>query len=248
MAEAPARRRGDYGFDAPVFPIMLGAAGGVLLVAGAVLALVASRAWALLAAAGIVLLLNAASYAYTTQRGKFAVWAELLDGLHLRGDERLLDLGCGRGAVLLMAAALLPRGRAVGIDLWGARYQSGNSLESAAANAALEGVGDRVDLRTGDLRDLPFLNDGFAVVVSSMAIHNISDPRGRRQAIDEAVRVLAPGGRLLIADVVAPGLYASRLRELGMADIQERGLGWRFMYGNPWVVARLVSAVKPVRR
>jgi cyclopropane fatty-acyl-phospholipid synthase-like methyltransferase len=40
------------------------------------------------------------------------VWAELLDGLRLRGDERILDLGCGRGAVLLMAAQHLTTGRA----------------------------------------------------------------------------------------------------------------------------------------
>jgi hypothetical protein len=43
-------------------------------------------------------------YLYATLRGKFVVWAELLDQLNLRGDERILDLGCGRGAVLLMAA------------------------------------------------------------------------------------------------------------------------------------------------
>jgi protein-S-isoprenylcysteine O-methyltransferase Ste14 len=56
---------------------------------------------------------------YTTLRGKFVVWAELLDKLGLRGDERILDLGCGRGAVLLLAAQHLTTGRAVGVDLFG---------------------------------------------------------------------------------------------------------------------------------
>jgi arsenite methyltransferase len=51
------------------------------------------------------------------RREKFEVWARILDGLGLRGDETLLDMGCGRGAVLLTAAKLLPAGRAIGVDL-----------------------------------------------------------------------------------------------------------------------------------
>jgi hypothetical protein len=68
--------------------------------------------------AGLWLFLNAGFFVYSTRAGKFAVWAELFDRLDLKGDERLLDIGCGRGAVLLMAAQLLPRGRAVGVDVW----------------------------------------------------------------------------------------------------------------------------------
>ena len=49
-------------------------------------------------------------YLDATRRGKFVVWAQLLDTLGLRGDERILDLGCGRGAVLLMAAERLTTG------------------------------------------------------------------------------------------------------------------------------------------
>jgi SAM-dependent methyltransferase len=59
----------------------------------------------------------AASYLYSSLRGKLVVWAEVLDELRLRGDERLLDVGCGRGAVLLLAARRLPAGRAVGVDV-----------------------------------------------------------------------------------------------------------------------------------
>src|SRR5437588_11553201 len=76
---------------------------------------------------GLWLCANAASYVYTTRAGKFRVWAELLDGLQLRGDERLLDIGCGRGAVLLMAAQRLPAGRAVGADPWSKTDHSGTA-------------------------------------------------------------------------------------------------------------------------
>ncbi|MGH3768868.1 MAG: SAM-dependent methyltransferase [Pseudonocardiaceae bacterium] len=67
---------------------------------------------------GAALLGQAALYLHTTPRGKVRVWEDELDRLSLRGDEQLLDLGCGRGAVLIAAAQRLPAGRAVGVDLW----------------------------------------------------------------------------------------------------------------------------------
>src|SRR5262245_65623978 len=103
-------------------------------------------------------------FVYATRAGKFAVWAELLDRLELKGDERLLDIGCGRGAVLLMAAQCLPRGRAVGVDVWSSTDQSGNAEEVTRQNAALEGVAECVELHTADMRQLPFDDDSFDVV------------------------------------------------------------------------------------
>src|SRR5204862_2541961 len=87
------------------------------------------------------------SYLYTTLRGKFVVWAELLDQLKLRGDERILDMGCGRGAVLLMAAQRLTTGRATGVDLWRSADQSGNSMEASRRNAIAEGVAERAEFQ-----------------------------------------------------------------------------------------------------
>jgi SAM-dependent methyltransferase len=195
------RRRGDYGVDAPYVPLGLGAASGLFLATAGALARWRPTRWALVPACyGTVLLVGLASFLYTTRRGKLAVWADLLRGLLLRGDERVLDLGCGRGAVLLMAAQLLSRGRAVGIDLWKAADQSGNDPGVTRRNAALEGVTGNVDLCTGDLRALPFKDGSFDLVLSSLAVHNVPDRAGRAQAVDEAGRVLRPGGRLLIAD------------------------------------------------
>jgi arsenite methyltransferase len=57
--------------------------------------------------------------------------------------------------------------------------------------------------------------------------------------------VLRPGGRLLLADFRATQPYPERLRELGMAEVTHRSLGWRFWYGHPWAATRLVSARKP---
>src|SRR5881296_2395587 len=116
----PPRRHGSYGIDAPYAPAFIAVMTVVVLMA------IISGRWQtfvpitfLLAVLGF--------YLHSTLRGKFVVWADLLDQLHLRGDERILDMGCGRGAVLLMAAQRLPLGRAVGVDLWSKTDQSGNA-------------------------------------------------------------------------------------------------------------------------
>jgi len=240
------RRRGEYGVDAPYVPLRMGV-GAVVAIATFFIGSVFSNPSIGIPALdiGLALAASAADYLYASRVGKFAVWADLVRSLHLRGDERVLDLGCGRGAVLLMVAKLLPRGRAVGVDLWKTSDQSGNALEATTRNAALEGVADRVDLRTGDMRTLPFEDESFDLAVSSLAIHNIPDSAGRARAIDEALRVLRPGGRMLIADINATREYETRLRQGGMTEIRLQSLGPRMWLGGPWVAARLVSARKP---
>ncbi len=236
------RRRGSYGIDAPYAP----AAIAVMTVAILVMAIISGRLLPFLAV--LFLLTIESFYLHTTLRGKFMVWAELLDKLGLRGDERILDLGCGRGAVLLMAAQRLTTGRAVGVDLWRSVDQSGNSAEATRRNAIAEGVADRIELHTGDMTSLPFADNSFDVVVSSLAIHNISGRAGREKAVDEAVRVLRPGGRLMIADIRGTRHHQAQLAKIGIYDVTRRRLGWRFWWGGPWAATRLVTATKPERR
>jgi ubiquinone/menaquinone biosynthesis C-methylase UbiE len=195
--------------------------------------------------AGLFILAILGLYLHFTLRGKFVVWADLLGTLNLRGDERILDMGCGRGAVLLMAAQHLTTGRAVGVDLWRTLDQSGNSAEATRRNAIAEGVADRVDLHSGDMTALPFEDNSFDLVLSSLAIHNISGSAGRQKAINEAVRVLRPGGRLLIADVRATRQHPVQLTRMGMNEVARRRLGWQFWWAG---LIRLVTATKPERR
>jgi arsenite methyltransferase len=194
-------------------------------------------------------LLNAATFVHTTRSGKFAVWTELLDRLALKGDERLLDIGCGRGAVLLMAAKRLPRGEAIGIDHWSTSDQSGNAEQVTRRNATLEGVAERVGLRTADMRQLPFDDGVFDVVVSSLAIHDVPGAPERARAVAEAARVLKTGGRLLIAHLRHAAVYARELEACGSTITAHRSLGARFWYAfGPWGATRLVAATKPMGR
>jgi SAM-dependent methyltransferase len=232
MAAAPTRNRPHYGIDAPAFPAVLGLAGVASVVAAA-----GRRSGRVpLAAAGAILLGGTGIYLHTTLRGKLRAWDAILDRAALDGDERLLDMGCGRGAVLIAAARRLPEGHAVGLDSWTAD-QSGNRPEATLANAAAAGVAERVEVRSGDMTAMPFPDDSFDVVTSAMAIHNISSAEGRRRALDEAIRVLRPGGRLFIAD---PTPFVRKyVAHLGQGTI--RALGTGYWYSGPWIAVSLLQ-------
>src|SRR5689334_2132016 len=197
MTDRAPMRRGDYGYDAPYALVIFGLVALAAAVAAAICWRDGEPRVAMQMSAYFVFFLgNTSSFFYTTRRGKFVEWDGILESLQLRGDERVLDMGCGRGAVLTAVARRLTTGRVTGIDIWSARDQSGNAREVTERNASLEGVADRVAIETGDMRALPFPEASFDLVVSSLAIHNISASSERRQAIAEAFRVLKPGGRL----------------------------------------------------
>src|SRR4029078_7755566 len=166
--------KADYGYDgdyraasAPTVATIVGTVSAGLL-ASAARSLVRGRPVAAAVTGGrcVSIVTTTALFIRTTRIGKFEVWAEILDDLGLRGDETLLDLGCGRGAVLLAAAKLLPNGRAIGVDIWRAD-QTDNTQQNTPRNAEIEGVADRVEVQTADITDLPFDDDSFDVVVSS---------------------------------------------------------------------------------
>jgi arsenite methyltransferase len=95
------------------------------------------------------------------------------------------------------------------------------------------------------MRQLPFADQTIDIVVSSTAIHNIYQREGRDQAIDEIVRVLRPGGQVLIDDIRHLPQYAARLRAAGFQFTLTRGIGswlWRLMSAGTLAPGTLVGS------
>jgi SAM-dependent methyltransferase len=239
--------RADYGVDAPgvVLRFVIIAFVGMVFAVAAPF-LVKDRELALRIAsmgrsAAIWCSVCATVMVWGSRVGKLRLRDRILDGLALRGDEQVLDVGCGRGLMLLGAAKKLTSGTASGIDLWQKQDQTGNTVATTRANAQIEGVEARIDLTTGDMRDLPFPAKRFDVVVSSWAIHNVYDKADRRKAILEIARVLRPGGRVRIIDIRHTDEYVSALRDAGLVDVTRSRPSFLFI-----IPSRIVSARKPV--
>ncbi len=248
------RSRADYGLDAPGF-VKTCLRGGIALLALALALIVVGNT--LLAHASLLVvvivniivilaLINACWMIPTALLmfrssfvGKFRLRDRLLDNLHLRGDEKVLDVGCGHGLLLIGAAKRLPHGRAVGIDLWSSADQSDNCPAATLANAEAEGVADRVEVIDGDMRHMPFEDAAFDAVVASLSIHNISNREERRRAIQEIVRVLKPQGQVALLDIAHTRQYAQDLAACGMRNVHVSGLSFQI-----YPPVRIVTATK----
>jgi arsenite methyltransferase len=224
MSQAQA----NYGMDAPgVIRIMFLTGAAALLLATLLPALGIPNLhfrigevnvvfpWRSLLGTGLGCMAAGLLMTYYSTVGKFKLRDRILNMVAWKGDEHVLDVGTGRGLLLIGAAKRLTSGCAVGIDIWSAKDLSENAMENTLQNAEIEGVRQRVEVKTEDATAMSFPDNTFDVILTNACIHNIPSAAGREQACREIVRVLKPGGQALISDFVNSGKYKKACQAAG---------------------------------
>jgi ubiquinone/menaquinone biosynthesis C-methylase UbiE len=218
----------DYGLRVPAqiqSVLGLGLLGGL---GGLALPRVAPRtprlvAYLLLAAGVSAAIAALTLVAITDSRTRERARRRMMDAIAWRGDERVLDVGCGNGFLLMEAAKHLTTGKAIGIDIWldDAGQQSAPALQR---NAQVEGVADRIELKSADARAMPFADASFDLVVSSLMLHHAGSAADRQQVLQEMIRVVKPGGTIALYDMRPFIAGAARqLRAHGIEQIMRSG-------------------------
>jgi arsenite methyltransferase len=161
-----------------------------------------------------------------------------------RGDENVLDVGCGRGLLLIGAAKHLTSGRATGIDIWSNEDMGGNSEAATLKNIELERVTKLCTLLSIPAQKMPFPDANFDVILSNLCLHNIYDRPTRTEALRQIARVLAPGGIALISDFKHTAQYAQEFENCGLT-VERRWANLRCIV-TTYPPLRIVVARKPL--
>lgn len=199
------------------------------------------------ALSALCLFFAAGNIFYSSVALQFEMAHRIISSIHDWSTVRhALDVGCGRGILLNAVAKKLKEeggsGRVVGLD-------RRKSTVSTLRTAKLEGVHEHVTCREGDARAMPFQDNSFDVVVSSVFLHTVGKEFGQRsaaaaaermKAVGEVVRVLKGGGVGVVWDLVHVPEYVRRLQELNMEDIRVSERVTAFM-----VTSHVVSFRKP---
>lgn len=229
MAEASIAKP-DYGVDAPnvlrnlflfgVACLLIAIFAPAKIMLGPVILVARSFYWP----AGFLLAESLLFFLYV-KVGKLRHRDRILSLYNWRGDEQVLDVGCGRGLLLAGAAKRVLRGHATGIDIWSTVDLGGNSADATRRNLEIEGVADRCTLISEGAQSMSFPDATFDVVVSNLCIHNIYDAPTRHKALAEIVRVLKPGGTAILSDYKLTREYADQLRRGGLS-VERKAADW----------------------
>jgi ubiquinone/menaquinone biosynthesis C-methylase UbiE len=131
---------------------------------------------------------------------------QVLGQLSWTGEGKLLDIGCGNGALAIEAAKKYPKAQVTGIDYWGGQWEYSKS--ACEKNAQIAGIADRITFQKASAAKLPFPDGSFDVALSNFVFHEVQDAKDKRDVVKEALRVLSKGGLFIFQDLfLLKGIY-----------------------------------------
>jgi SAM-dependent methyltransferase len=180
---------------------------------------------------GILLWIAAGIMLWSSKSGKYVLAEKMLNELKWKGREKVLDVGCGKGLLTILAARKAPLGELIGMDTWSQQELSDNSLLAANENAATERVDNRVRFEDGDVTDLRYGPNTFDKVISSLCLHSIGSRTARNEALVKLIKLVRPGGEIAILDILHTREYQKIFIKQGLKNIRVSPM--KFLYCMP---------------
>jgi len=230
----------NYGIDAPGIMRNLIVFGALTDIAGFAIPMLSENIIIkyisyLIILVGFVFFLLGISMLVYGLKGKYKTRDLMLSKIKWTGNENVLDIGTGQGLLMNGAAKYLTTGKSTGIDIWSSKDLSDNSINRTLANAELEGVQDKIEIRNEDARSLTFTDNSFDVVLSLLCIHNIEPKADQEKACSEIARVLKPNGTALIGDYIPTTAYAKAFTKAGL-KVKSSKSYFTTAYALMWIV------------
>lgn len=241
MSTTPQQIKPNYGVDAPDVIRNFYILGTLLVVVGCLIP--SARVWGVEISFlpsmffwwGLAWIASSTLMLLYAKKGKYKHRDRMLGLIDWKGDETVLDVGTGGGLLMIGAAKKLTTGKSVGIDIWNQEDLSGNAVENTLKNIVAEGVEERVELKSEDVRKMSFPDATFDVILSNLCIHNLYKVEQRADACKEIARVLKPGGVALISDFRHTKQYEQSFKALGL-QAKRLGSYWKDTFPKLTVV------------
>jgi ubiquinone/menaquinone biosynthesis C-methylase UbiE len=148
----------------------------------------------------------------------------LISHIDWDGEGKVLDIGCGSGALTIKLAGKYPEATVFGLDSWGGTWDY--SQKQCEQNAQAEDVADRIKFVPASAAKLPFPNGAFDLVVSNLTFHEVKESEHAIDVVKEALRVLKFGGTFAFQDTFLSKTYGlqakliAAVKDAGVSEVE----------------------------